>query len=125
MELMIGISLFAIALFGVLMVLGESMALGKLSGNRTAAVNETRRVVEEIRRLADANGLASVVGRDWTAWAAQNLGNTLSNQNTTVTNLQGGALPLNTDPLPVRVTVSWTERGKSTVYRVDTLVTSR
>lgn len=125
MELMIGVSLFSIALFGMMMLLGASLALGKFSNDRTIAMNETRRVIEEIRHVADTNGLIAVAGTNWTAWANQNLNNVLDNQVTMVTDLQGNPLQNNADPLPIRIRMDWTEKGKATTYSVDTLVTKR
>ncbi len=125
MELMIGLSIFSIALFGMMMLLGESLALGKFSNSRTIAMNETRRTIEELRRVADANNLATVASTNWTTWANQNLSNLLENQAVVVTDLQGNPLQNNADPLPVRARISWTEKGKAAVYSVDTLVTKR
>lgn len=125
LELMIGLSLFSFALFGMMLLLGESLALGKFSNTRTIAMNETRRTIEELRRVADANGLATVVSTNWTTWASLNLNNTLANQTVTVTNLQGNPLQNSVDPLQVRVRIDWTEKGKATAYAVDTLVTKR
>lgn len=125
MELMIGIGLFTIALFGAMSVLSESLSFGKFSESRTLAMNEVRRVAEEIRRLADTGGLASVVNNNWAAWTAQNLSNTLDNETVMVTDFQDNPLQNNANPLPVRVRVNWTEKGKVTTYVVDTLVTKR
>lgn len=124
-EMMIGSVLFATALFGLMFVIGESLALGKAAENRTIALNESRRVLEEIRNVANTSGLATVASTNWTTWATANLSNTLANESTAVTDLNGNALVNNADPLPVRVTTNWTEKGKTTVYTVDTLVTQR
>ncbi|MBI4395082.1 MAG: hypothetical protein HY583_02680 [Candidatus Omnitrophica bacterium] len=124
-ELTIGISLFTLALFGIIALLGDSLAFGKLSGSRLIVMNETRRVLEEIRRVADTGGLSQVASDNWTNWASQNLNNTLTSQNVAVTDTSGNALINNADPLPVRVTMTWTEKGKINTYSVDTMVTKR
>ena len=123
MELMIGVGLFAIVLFGIMLLIGESLALGKFSNHRTVAMNEARRVIEEIRQVADQNDLATVVSTNWATWA--DTVNALPSETTTVTDLQGNPLQNNVDPLQIRVTVSWTEKGKISAYAVDTMVTKR
>ena len=118
MELMIGIALFSIALFGIMLLLSQSLALGKFSNNRIVAVNEARRVIEDIRHTADTNGLTGVSATFPNGWA-QNL-STLPSGTATLTYLQNSV-----DPLPIRVTVNWAEKGKSAAYSVETLVTKR
>ncbi len=118
LELMVGISIFTFALFPMMLMLTQSLAFGTMAGNRTIAMNEARRVMEDIRRVADTNGLASLVGMSWT-------GTSLSSETISVTDSSGNALQNNADPLPVRVTVSWSEKGKTTLYRIQTLVTQR
>ena len=121
MELMVGISLFALALFPVMTVLANSLAFGKFSENRVLAMNQTRRTIENIRRVSDASGLATVVSTNWN----QNLSSVLTGGNLTVTDLSGNPLQNNADPLPIRVGVTWTEKGKTAAYRIETKVTQR
>ena len=117
-EMMAGIALFSIALFPMLMVLSQSLTFGTFANNRTMAMNEARRVIEDIRRVTDTNGLSSLVGMTWS-------GTSLSSETISVTDLSNNALQNNADPLPVRITITWSEKGKTTLYRVETLVTKR
>src|SRR3989338_8137190 len=94
-EFTFGAAIFAIAVFGTIALLGESLSFGKFSNSQMIAMNETRRVLEEIRHVADTDGLANVADNDWTAWASQNLNNPLENQAITVTDLQGNPLENN------------------------------
>ena len=91
--------------------------------------------MEEIRRVADTNGLAAVPatanGTNWPYWANQNLGinpaniTSLANEAITITDLNNNALVNNANPLPVRIRVNWTEKGKASSYVIDTLITQR
>ena len=117
-EMMAGIALFSFALFPMLMLLSQSLTFGTFANNRTIAMNEARRVVEDIRRVADTNGLASLVGMTWT-------GTSLPNATISVTDFSDNALQNNANPLSVRVAINWTDKGKAAAYRVDTLVTPR
>ena len=117
-ELMAGIALFSFALFPMMMLLSQSLTFGTFANNRAIAMNEARRVMEDVRRVADTNGLASLVGMSWS-------GIVLPSESISVTDLSNNALQNNADPLPVRVTISWSEKGKTTLYRIDTKVTQR
>jgi len=118
LELTVGIAIFTFALFPMMLVLSQSLTFGTFANNRTIAMNEARRVVEDIRRVTDTNGLANLVGMTWS-------GTVLPSESISVTDLSGNALQNNANPLPVRVTISWGEKGKTTLYQVDTKVTQR
>ena len=118
LEVMCGISLFALALFPTLTVLAQSLTFGTYANNRAIAMNEARRVIENMRRIADTSGLDALIGLTWT-------GTSLTGEGISVSDLSNNALVNNTDPLPIRVTVTWTEKGKTTLYRVETMVTDR
>lgn len=115
METVVGVGLFALALFFSLQTMSFSLEFGQSSGDRMTAINETRRVLEQMRRAADVNGLASVANTAWTT------GNALPGQNVVVTYPQGAGL----NPLPVRVSMNWTEKGKAISHTIDTLITDR
>ena len=113
MELMIGVALFSFALFGMMALLGETLAMGKFSEGRLIAMNEARRVIEAIRREADTNvnGLAGTANTiNQTNWTQG--GNTLTNKAVTGTDTNDNRLPNNDDLLPVRAKGSWTVKGK-------------
>ena len=118
LELTVGIAIFSFALFPMMMVLSQSLTFGTFANNRAIAMNEARRVTEDIRRVADTNGLASLIGMTWS-------GTVLPSESISVTDLSNNPLANNADPLPVRVTISWGEKGKTTLYRIDTKVTQR
>ncbi|GEM_PF-6473863 len=121
-EVMVAIGIFAIALLGTLALMGDSMAFGKYSDNRTIAANQARRVLENVRRVADSSGLATVASTNFN----ETLSNTILRSGTiAVTDLSGNALTNNADPLPVRVTVSWTQKGQTLTYILNTMVTQR
>ncbi len=126
-EVMFGVAIFAIALFGVMMTLGYSLTMSTFSDNRAIAMNKAQRVIEELRRVADTNGLAALqatANNNWTTFTNPNLNNTtstLDSENITVTAPNGWAA----DPVSIRVSVNWAEKGKNTVYAVDTMVTDR
>ena len=118
LEVMFGISLFAMALFPIMMVLAQSLTFGSYANNRAIAMNEARRVVEDIRRVADTSGLNALIGKSWS-------GTVLPSETISVTDLFNNLLQNNADPLPIRATIVWTEKGKTTSYRVETMVTDR
>lgn len=126
-EVMFGVAIFAIALFGVMMTLGYSLTMSTFADNRAIAMNKAQRVIEELRRVADINGLAALpatANNNWTTFTNPNLNNTtstLDSENITVTAPNGWAV----DPVSIRVLVTWNEKGKNTVYAVDTMVTDR
>lgn len=115
METVIAVGLFAISLFFSLQLMSHSLSFGETSENRAIAINETRQVLEQIRREADINGPASVANTQWAT------GTVLPGQNVVVTYPQGTGL----NPLPVRVSMNWNEKGKPSSHTVDTLITTR
>ena len=121
-EVMVAIGIFAFAVFGTLALIGQSMAFGKASNNQTVAVNEAKRVLENVRRVADTSGLATVASTNFNETLSSSV---LPSGTVVVTDLSGNALVNNADPLPVRVTVSWTQKGQTINYSMDTMVTQR
>lgn len=117
-EIMFGISLFVLALFPLLSVLGQSLSFGTYANNRAIAMNEARRVMEDVRRVADTSGLASVASLSYT-------GTALPGEAISITDLSGNPLTNNANPLPLQVTVNWTEKSRTVQYRVVTMVTER
>jgi type II secretory pathway pseudopilin PulG len=120
-EIMFAVGLFGAALFGILKLINGSLELNQLSGSRTVAMNDARRVLEEMRSAVNANGTPGITGTDWGAWAAANLLFTLANENIATAYPQGTGA----NPLPVQVTVNWSEKGRATAYSVETLFAQR
>lgn len=121
-EVMVAIGIFAIALFGTMALMGQSMALGKYTSNQTIAANEARRVLENVRRVADASGLATVASTNFSETLSST---TLASGTVAVTDLSGNTLTNNANPLAVRVQVTWTQKGQTLNYKLDTMVTQR
>jgi type II secretory pathway pseudopilin PulG len=120
-EIMFAVALFGAALFGILKLINGSIELNQLSGSRTIAMNDARRVLEEMRTVVNANGTPGITGTDWGAWAGQNIAFALANENIVITYPQGAGL----NPLPVQATVNWSEKGRASAYSVETHFTQR
>lgn len=121
-ELMAGMGLFAFALLGLLALMMQSLELGHFSSNRTIAVNELRQVIEDIRRVVDTSGLDAVVNTNFNKTLSDTV---LKDGSVAVTDLNENALVNNADPLPVRIKITWDEKGKTAIYTIDTKVTKR
>ena len=122
-EVMAGMGLFAFALLGLLALMAQSLEFGHFSSNRTIAINEIRQTIEDIRRVADVSGLTTVRSTNFDETLSDS---TLKSGSITVTDTSGNALSSNSsDPLPVRIKITWSEKGKTTSYTVDTKVTKR
>ena len=121
-ELMAGIGLFSFALLGLLALMGQALALGHFSSNRMIAINEVRQVIEDIRRVADSSGLDTVASTNFNETLDDDV---LKSGSITVTDLNGATLANNADPLPVRIQITWDEKGRTVSYVVDTQVTER
>jgi len=84
-------------------------------------MNDSRRVLEEIRKTAEdpgvGGGLAGITGTaDWSPFLVGGL----DNEAVVVTIPNAEA-----DPLQVQVLISWDEKGKTSNYVTNTLVTKR
>ena len=121
-EVMAGMGLFAFALLGLLALMAQSLELGHFSSNRMIAINEVRQVIEDIRRVADSSGLDTVVSTTFDETLDDNV---LKSGSITVTDLNGATLVNNADPLPVRIQITWDEKGRTVSYAVETQVTER
>lgn len=120
-EVTTGIALFAIAMFGISASINQSLSMSTFSKNRIIAMNDSRRVLEEIRKTAEdpgiGGGLAGITGTtDWSPFLVGGL----DNEAVVVTIPNAGA-----DPLQVQVLISWDEKGKTSNYVTNTLVTKR
>ena len=121
-EVMAGMGLFAFALLGLLALMAQSLELGHFSSNRMIAINEVRQVIEDIRRVADSSGLDTVVSTTFDETLDDNV---LKSGSITVTDLNGATLVNNADPLPVRIKITWDEKGRTVSYAVEKQVTER
>ena len=121
LETTVAIFLFTFVIFGILMVLSQSLGLGRFSESRMIAVSEMRRLTEAMRKQVQVNtsGLSSITSS--TTWATSSITNALKDEVPNVSFPQGTGQ----DPLPVQITLTWTEKGRSVSYTIDTLVTKR
>ena len=120
-EVTIAISLLAVVIFGFLMLMTQSLGQGQSSEKRLIAINEMRQIMETMRKQVNTSGL-SVVTTGSPTWATNSLTGALNEGSNLAT---ATIAPGSGDPLPVTITLSWTEKGKLSSYTVDTLVTKR
>ena len=121
-EVMAGMGLFTFALLGLLALLAQSLEFGDFSKNRMIAINEIRQVVEDIRRVADTSDLDGVASTTFDTTLSDDV---LKSGAITVTDLDGNPLVNNADPLPILITITWNEKGRTVSYSVVTQVTER
>ena len=121
-EVMAGMGLFTFALLGLLALLAQSLEFGDFSKNRMIAINEIRQVVEDIRRVADTSDLDGVASTTFDTTLSDDV---LKSGAITVTDLDGDPLVNNADPLPILITITWNEKGRTVSYSVVTQVTER
>ena len=114
-EVMAGVAIFGIALLGMLALMAQSLSMGQFAHNRTIAMNEVRKTLEDIRYTADNSGLSNVNCSQSTAES------TLKNETIVVSCPDGSA----GDPLHVQGKISWSERGRTVSYVIDAMVTQR
>jgi type II secretory pathway pseudopilin PulG len=120
-ETVVGIGLFAVALFGIVSLIAFSLNMSDFSQNRMDAADHGRRVLEGIRKEIDRNTISTA--RAISDWPAQ-VGLSplpLDGESVIVTISD----PFTSDPVEVKVTIMWTEKGKSVSYDVNTLMTDR
>lgn len=119
-EIVVAIGIFAVAVLGTIALMGQTLAFGKYSSNQTIAHNEARRVMENIRRVTDLSGLSALAGTNFNETLSS-----LPSATVSVTDLSGSPLSNNADPLPVQITVSWSEKGQVKNYILKAKVTQR
>ncbi|MFH0838972.1 MAG: type II secretion system protein [Candidatus Omnitrophota bacterium] len=116
-ELMLGLSIFVVAVVSLLGAYISALILSEGSRNLNIALNDASRVLEEMRNVT----FSSLTTTDWTAWAEDNGANILNNEAIS-TNFQV------TDadhPTVVIVTVSWSERNRTRSTSLTTAITER
>ncbi|MBI4388362.1 MAG: hypothetical protein HY582_04910 [Candidatus Omnitrophica bacterium] len=129
MEILCALGILAV----VLTVLGQTLNFATSNHtylrNKTLAVNDAKKVMEQVRLIADTVGLTCNTGggcvADTSYWTNAN--------NNGWTDIQSFSLAKpgisfpdgSNDPLHVRVTVNWTEKDAAKSYALDSLVTQR
>ena len=127
MEVLFAIAILATVLLAVGNGFDKSATSSVSARNQILAMEDTKRILEQVRMVADSSGLATVKDQDY--WSNVNGNGWL--QTTTFSNLTGAThtivFPDGTtqDPLHVRANVNWQEKNGTRSYSLDTLVTNR
>ena len=118
-EAILTVGLCSIAMLMLIGAICYSLFLNAETKNRLVALNEARRVVEQVRRVADTYGLtgAGSVTSPNVPWNSY-IQNILTNETVQVTTS-------GTDPLSVIVTIGWLEKARSQSLHLTTKVTNR
>lgn len=118
LELICATAILVTALVGLLGSYSGCFNLVQSSANTSIAINETQRIMEEMRKR---NLRANIVNEDWQAWVASEGCNCLNNESIDVSYPDGSAA----DPLQILVRVNWTEKGRARNVQLLTLLTER
>lgn len=105
-ELMIGAGILAFALCGIISGLVSFMLLAQMARDKTVAVNDAQRVMEQIWDTS----FSSIASIDWTDWAVNNGCDTLDNEQVNITFAYPEALAA--DLLKITVTCTWQTRNR-------------
>lgn len=120
-EVLLALAIMAIVLYSLGGGFDNASSVNVTTVNRTSAMQDARKIVEHVRMMAEEQGLSAVTNSSyWTNWFA-NTDFDLNNATRQVSFPDGTTA----DPLRVRVTVSWPEKGGSKQYSLETLVTKR
>lgn len=111
---MIGAGILAFALCGIISGLVSFMSLAQMARDKTVAVNDAQRVMEQIWDTS----FSSIASIDWTDWAVNNGCNGLNNEQVNVN--YNDSIP---DPLQITVTVTWQTRNRPMSVSLVTLKT--
>ena len=118
-EVVATVGLTSLAMLALAGALHYALTLNTYSKDRLIAINDARRVSEQVRTTADTVGLTgtgsvSDANIQWQNW----ISNTLPNETVQVQSA-------GTDPLQVTVSVNWLEKARNETIRLVTLVTKR
>ena len=118
-EALASVGLCALVIFVLVAVLNYSLYLNAYSKDRLIAMNDARRITEQVRTVADTNGLsgAGSVTSPTTPWSSL-LSNKLPSESVQVTTS-------GSDPLTVTVRISWLEKNRTENFQFATKVTHR
>ena len=129
-EVLFALGIMAIVLLAVLNGFNQSAAQGASSKNRIAASEDAKKILEHARSIADTNnltGTGSVSDQSyWTDWIqSETTAGTFSNLTGATRALTTFQVGTGEDPLGVRATVTWQEKGGTKSYSLDTMMTKR
>lgn len=119
LETLIAIGLFAMVVLVFLGSIHYSLALNTYSKDRLVALNDVKRVIEQVRLVADSYGVtgAGSVLNPTTPWS-NFISNSLPNESVLLV-ISG------VDPLVVTATISWNEKSRTQNLSMSTKVTRR
>ncbi len=124
-EVLFAMGILALVLTAVGMGFNQSAASSALSKNNLYAMNDAKRILEQARKRTDRAGLTGTNSvtdtTGWNTWLASAQRWQLPQATRTVTFPDGTAQ----DPLHIRATVSWQEKGGAKSYNLETLITKR
>lgn len=124
-ELLFSIALAALVIWVVGGGFQYATSIGAFSQNKQAAMNDAEKIMEEMRRVIDTNGLSGTGSATdtnyWSVWIAGQSFSPLSGAVRNVSFPQGTGQ----NPLPVSVTVSWSEKNAARNVTLFNKVTPR
>ena len=112
-EALATMGLCTLALLTLVGALHYTLNLNTYSKDRLIAMNDARRVAEQVRNAADVS-LSSVATTSYTGF----LSNALASESISVT-------ASGTDPLTVTITINWVEKNRNESFQFVTKVTKR
>ena len=129
-EILFAVGILAILLAAILGGFGQLATTESSLKYQASAVNDAKKIMEQVRLVADEQGLTgqnSVTDTSYwdneggTGWIETESFSSLPGATRSVTFPDGTS----EDPLHVRVTISWQEKGANKSYSLDTFVTKR
>ncbi|PIQ86586.1 MAG: hypothetical protein COV74_04200 [Candidatus Omnitrophica bacterium CG11_big_fil_rev_8_21_14_0_20_45_26] len=112
-EAMLAVGLISLTMFTLIASFHYALAMNAVSRNRIVAMNDVRRVAEQLRIAAD-NGLSGVASVQWNNYISHSLPNEAVQVSTA-----------GSDPLTATIVLSWNEKGRTESMQIDTKVTAR
>lgn len=124
-EILMAIALITVVILATGSSFQYAVNLNAFAQNKITAANDAEKTMEEVRRIANANGLtgSSSAGDStyWSSWISSQTFSGLPSEAVSVSFPAGTG----TDPLQVLVTVSWAEKKATRNFRLYSLVTQR
>jgi len=129
MEVLLALFIFAIILVSVASAFNFGAAMNAVARNKILATNDAKKIMEQVRMIADSLGLAAVTDADY--WENVNGTGWLQTETFSSSALNdidmSVSFPDNPteDPLHVLVTISWTEKNGAKTYQLHNKITRR
>ena len=124
-EVLCALSIIVVAIMAVGGSFNLATNLSAFSQSKSAAVQDAEKTMEQARRLADSAGLTGAGSVSdsgtWSTWITAQAFANLPQESVAVTFPAGTG----SNPLQVKVVVTWSEKGVPRSYELQTLVTPR